>query len=83
MGTHEVTKPHLVSAIITGWVLVALVWLIFGFLANNYVLYIPLLLAYAIWRRDPVIAAGQGFGLLVYLRNLALIRRQGTPRADS
>ena len=49
MGTHEVTKPHLVSAIIVGWVRVALVWLIFGFLAQNYVLYIPLLVAYAIW----------------------------------
>lgn len=32
------------------------------------------LLAYAIWRRDPVFMVGQGFGLLVYLRNLTLLR---------
>ena len=39
-----------------------------------------LLLAYAIYQRDPVIMLGQGFGFVVYLRNLALIRRdpQGT-----
>lgn len=29
-----------------------------------------LLLAYAIWRRDPVFIIGQGGGLAVYLRNL-------------
>lgn len=29
-----------------------------------------LLLAYAIWRRDPVFIIGQGGGLLVYVRNL-------------
>jgi lipid-A-disaccharide synthase-like uncharacterized protein len=34
-----------------------------------------LLLFYAIWRRDPVITLGQGVGLLVYVRNLVLIRR--------
>lgn len=33
------------------------------------------LLAYALWRRDPVFILGQGFGLLVYLRNLVLLRR--------
>jgi len=33
------------------------------------------LLAYAIWRRDPVITVGQAFGLIVYSRNLILIRR--------
>lgn len=31
------------------------------------------LLAYAIWRRDPVFIAGQALGLVVYLRNLMLI----------
>lgn len=35
-----------------------------------------LLLVYALWRRDPVFIFGQGFGLLVYLRNLMLIRRR-------
>lgn len=30
--------------------------------------------AYALWRRDPVFILGQGAGLVVYLRNLALIR---------
>lgn len=33
------------------------------------------LLAYAIWRRDPVFILGQGLGLAVYLRNIVLIRR--------
>ena len=34
------------------------------------------LLAYAIWRRDPVFIAGQSLGILVYGRNLALLRRE-------
>ena len=34
-----------------------------------------LLLLYAIWRKDPVITLGQSIGLLVYVRNLMLIRR--------
>lgn len=33
------------------------------------------LLAYALWRGDPVFVLGQGLGLFVYLRNLLLIRR--------
>lgn len=33
------------------------------------------LLTYALWRGDPVFVLGQGMGLFVYLRNLALIRR--------
>lgn len=37
------------------------------------------LLAYAMWRRDPVFIVGQGFGLLVYLRNLTLLRAAMTP----
>lgn len=32
------------------------------------------LLCYAIWRHDPVFITGQAFGLIVYLRNLMLIR---------
>lgn len=35
------------------------------------------LLVYAILRRDPVIVLGQASGLIVYARNLVLIRRQG------
>jgi lipid-A-disaccharide synthase-like uncharacterized protein len=35
-----------------------------------------LLLVYAIHRRDPVFILGQGGGLLVYSRNLVLIRRK-------
>ncbi len=31
------------------------------------------LLIYAIFRKDPVIITGQLFGILIYLRNLALI----------
>ncbi|MFC3570093.1 lipid-A-disaccharide synthase N-terminal domain-containing protein [Paracoccus sp. TOH] len=40
------------------------------------------LLAYAIWRRDPVFAVGQASGLVIYTRNLMLIgrgTRQGKP----
>ena len=33
------------------------------------------LLSYALWRGDPVFVLGQGLGLVVYLRNLMLIRR--------
>ena len=33
------------------------------------------LLAYAIHRRDPVFAVGQGAGLMIYLRNIWLIYR--------
>jgi lipid-A-disaccharide synthase-like uncharacterized protein len=35
-----------------------------------------LLLSYAILRRDPVIILGQSAGLVVYIRNLILIRRR-------
>lgn len=35
-----------------------------------------ILLAYAIWRRDPVIIAGQAAGLVVYGRNIWLIIRE-------
>ena len=34
-----------------------------------------LLLAYACWRRDPVFILGQSTGLIVYTRNLVLLRR--------
>jgi lipid-A-disaccharide synthase-like uncharacterized protein len=34
-----------------------------------------LLLAYALYRRDPVFIAGQAFGTFVYLRNLQFVLR--------
>ena len=34
-----------------------------------------LLLAYAVYRRDPVFILGQAFGFVVYTRNLFLIRK--------
>lgn len=34
------------------------------------------LLAYALWRQDPVFAIGQASGLVIYARNLVLIDRQ-------
>ena len=34
-----------------------------------------LLLAYAIYREDPVFIVGQAFGFVVYLRNLQLLAR--------
>ena len=37
------------------------------------------ILAYAIWRRDPVFIIGQSTGLFVYVRNLVLIRRTEGP----
>lgn len=40
------------------------------------------LLAYAIYREDPVFILGQGAGLFIYLRNLVLIRRQGLDPTD-
>ena len=42
-----------------------------------------ILLAYAIWRRDPVFVLGQAFGFVVYMRNLVLIgrRAKATDRA--
>jgi len=35
-----------------------------------------IILVYSIYRRDPVFIAGQSVGLLVYIRNLMLIRRK-------
>jgi lipid-A-disaccharide synthase-like uncharacterized protein len=34
-----------------------------------------LLLAYALYRRDPVFILGQGFGVFVYVRNLQFVLR--------
>jgi lipid-A-disaccharide synthase-like uncharacterized protein len=34
-----------------------------------------MLLAYAIYRKDPVFIIGQAFGVFVYVRNLQFIRR--------
>ena len=39
------------------------------------------LLAYALYRRDPVFIAGQGVGLLIYLRNLMLIQGETVSRS--
>jgi lipid-A-disaccharide synthase-like uncharacterized protein len=36
-----------------------------------------LLLIYALYRRDPVFIAGQGFGLVIYVRNLYFIVSHG------
>ncbi len=35
-----------------------------------------LLLIYALYRRDPVFILGQGFGVLIYLRNLTFVLRE-------
>lgn len=34
-----------------------------------------MMLAYACWRLDPVFIVGQGTGLIVYVRNVMLLRR--------
>jgi lipid-A-disaccharide synthase-like uncharacterized protein len=42
-----------------------------------------LLLAYSIYRKDPVFILGQGLGLVIYTRNLVLIsRRPGRKREE-
>jgi lipid-A-disaccharide synthase-like uncharacterized protein len=41
-----------------------------------------ILLAYAIWRRDPVFIVGQASGLMIYARNLWLIRRERAARRE-
>src|SRR5437763_7149717 len=40
-----------------------------------------LLLAYALYRRDPVFIAGQAFGVFVYVRNLYLIVQEHERRS--
>jgi lipid-A-disaccharide synthase-like uncharacterized protein len=40
-----------------------------------------LLLAYAIYRHDPVFIAGQAFGVFVYARNLYLVMREHERRS--
>lgn len=40
------------------------------------------LLAYAFFRRDPVIITGQGMGLFVYTRNLMLVGKARAKRAQ-
>jgi lipid-A-disaccharide synthase-like uncharacterized protein len=40
------------------------------------------LLAYAIYRRDPVFIIGQGAGVFVYARNLWFIYRPAAPAAE-
>jgi lipid-A-disaccharide synthase-like uncharacterized protein len=42
-----------------------------------------ILTAYAIHRRDPVFILGQSFGLLVYYRNLVLLRKEGKDPAGN
>jgi lipid-A-disaccharide synthase-like uncharacterized protein len=42
-----------------------------------------MLLAYALHRRDPVFIVGQATGVLIYLRNLHLIRREVRREARS
>lgn len=42
-----------------------------------------LLLVYAIHRQDPVFIAGQGLGLLIYVRNLSLIFNERKALADT
>ncbi len=37
------------------------------------------LLAYALWRRDPVFILGQATGAFIYGRNLLFIRRERVP----
>lgn len=39
-----------------------------------------ILLAYSIWRKDPVFILGQSCGALIYARNLMLIRKEKGPR---
>jgi hypothetical protein len=49
MGTHEAEKSHPIAAVIVGWVLITIVWAVFGFLAGDFTVYVPMLIAYAVW----------------------------------
>ena len=40
------------------------------------------LLAYAIYREDPVFIVGQGAGLIIYSRNLILIKRRNSEEKE-
>ncbi len=40
-----------------------------------------MLLAYAVWRKDPVFILGQSTGFLIYARNLYLIHREKKAQA--
>jgi lipid-A-disaccharide synthase-like uncharacterized protein len=42
-----------------------------------------LLLTYALYRKDPVFIAGQGFGIFVYLRNLHFVLRERRTMAEA
>ena len=42
-----------------------------------------LLLAYALYRRDPVFIAGQSFGVFVYARNLYFVLRERRQTAQA
>lgn len=59
MGTHEISKGHPVAAVIVGWVLITVVWLVFGFLAQDLTVYIPMLIAYAAWTVVSLILFGR------------------------
>lgn len=39
-----------------------------------------MLLAYSIWRQDPVFILGQSVGSVIYVRNLVLIYRKRIPK---
>lgn len=39
-----------------------------------------MLLAYSIWRQDPVFIIGQSMGSVIYVRNLFLIYRKRNPK---
>ena len=42
-----------------------------------------ILFVYAIYKKDPVFVIGQGSGLIVYIRNLILIKRHGSQTEGS
>ena len=42
-----------------------------------------LMLAYAVWLRDPVVTTGQSLGMFVYFRNIALALRSGRGEASA
>ncbi len=42
-----------------------------------------IMLAYALWRQDPVFICGQAMGLLVYTRNLVLLHKNTNRTAEA
>lgn len=60
MATHAVQKPHMAPAVIFGFILVLLVYLIFAGLSGKYVTMLPIPIIYSVWVVVSLIIFGRG-----------------------